>query len=161
MKKLLFLLMFCLGIHANSLATTPAEILKKIETASAMQYCEISVEKVLTLNQDIFVLYRNEGFPIKDEGMTKCSMGTGTNGIHLAKMNQDLKVSNLDLFSQLNVGYISTDGVTLSSNGILTFKSYEYGEEDPSCCPSNLYMNQVQLPSMKLLKRQFIKRDNY
>lgn len=155
MKKLAVMALVVYVFSCPVFANNNADIMVELEKA-AQKYCDFynEPEQMILINGKTFVVYTTAGEKVDGE----CSSGSGTIFQHIAEMSGS-KVINpdiLDSLSGINTRFI-TD-IHISSDGILTFKNNEYSEDDPSCCPNDLFLNKVRLFDMKVLSRKLLGR---
>ncbi|WP_157694036.1 hypothetical protein [Neisseria chenwenguii] len=164
MKKLILFLSMVL-VLPSSFAVSNAEISNAVREATSLQYCGFEAEKVLRHQGKAYLFYFTAGTPYEDEGITKCSAGSGTGMVHLAQLDNYGRVIEADVLENLgiNTRFIDVKSAVISS-GILTFRNSEFGtdpvtgQEDGNCCANDMYINQIQLSNLRLLNRRFIGR---
>ncbi|VEJ51235.1 hypothetical protein [Neisseria weaveri] len=170
MKKTVFTLVAMLSAFSAPLyAESRAEILRIIERTPS-EYCGIDKEeaRIIRSGGNTYVLYGTSGTydpHYKEYGGQPCSGGSGTYISHLAKLeyiNGELRIVDSSLLENLNINtrFINTEGMKVN-NGIWTFTNNEFANNDPNCCASKVYMNQIRLSDMKVLSRKFIGRRRY
>lgn len=168
MKKIILvtIMAICFMVTPTFASNNNQAAIQSVREATAMQFCGFVAEKVLRSGGKTFVLYSTAGTPYEDNGLTRCSTGSGTGLVHLAQLDSNGHIVSADIFENfgfINQRFIDTDSFLLS-NGVLIFRNYEFGkdpitgENDPNCCASDMYLNSIQLSNMRLINRKFIGR---
>ena len=128
--------------------------------------CGLTVEKTFQYGGATYVLYSSAGyFAYQSKPSHKhCDGGTGTFTYSLAEI-RNRRVVHDDLFpSNINTRFLDAKSVRLNGS-VLTFKNNEFGkdpqpgEADANCCAADIYLNQFDLKTRRVIKHEFIGRD--
>lgn len=66
-----------------------------------------------------------------------------------------------DMFENLNINTKSIENVSYdASRKYLTLTHWEYGDDDPNCCPSLKYRITINLANNRIINRQFLGKEH-
>ena len=101
----------------------------------------------------------------------ECAGGSGTTKYSLAEVEvsgqggEHIRVSNPNLFTKLNTETNTPafndrfiNKASIDNKGILVIEYGEYAKNDSNCCPSELWVAQIDLNTMTLLNKRFLRR---
>ena len=129
--------------------------------------CGLTVEKTFQYGGTAYVLYSSAGYFASQSKPSHehCDGGEATFTFRLAEI-RNKRVVNDDLFSGTNINTRFLDVNSVRLNGaILTFKNNELGkdpetgEADDNRYAADIYLNQFDLKTRRVIKHEFIGRD--